>query len=715
MVVRRISAKPSIIPDTNDGITNGDNGTDRDALMSDDHEDDTDTTEKTHVNDAKLGALLYFPLIAIALTSCLGDMYHRNHTMHREPNTARALLVDCPVQDPDQVWLLLVGCYATVVASIGVLCHAMLGPSFSSIGRSIQGQDYDRADVGDDADADANSTFSDDGRTRTTARSARMRVITCRICLVLIYFGMYHYDSCMGNMPYLKKKTAQIYLTCIILFASPETLSVPVIMQTSKYSPSGPPRWPIFLIKIMVFIPYANAGWHKLYMGFSGTTIRSVIMDHYILFEHTIALKLSDHPVIISLSALATLVFECGSWLLVLFGYDRVAAVVAFSFHLGIQIVMNIDYLLFWGCSFVFFFVPSIISSSKFQSIVKTVSGETSALAVGTMVENENVPACNPSAISECVANRGSNSKSKRKQKFSVLIAVSLSVFLAYESFYPSGKLLPDLPKSVRSSFLPKVYEHLNIMSGKPFNQYTMYAQASFPVFRTIPYLVLNQTGSLSSDNTENHRRVKWIPYRKSDEYFVTNMLEYLEPTSKNKRYELTSKRVVTKCNIFACIAKRFILNENSKDWLQEQPRSLRRTIQDIDGPWTVESIEFFEESYEEVEADGNENKNIDNGNSPVAGSLQKSMSPMCAIDIGRDASLEQSGKGVPRYTDGSCEDILTELYASVKSVDATSKQFDIVPVLPLTQKRKIKYDIPFVVVVFAMLVMGYNTFQYAS
>ena len=57
------------------------------------------------VNEAKLGALLYFPLVGAALTSCLGDMYHRNHTLHREPNLARALLAECPVQDPDEVWI----------------------------------------------------------------------------------------------------------------------------------------------------------------------------------------------------------------------------------------------------------------------------------------------------------------------------------------------------------------------------------------------------------------------------------------------------------------------------------------------------------------------------------------------------------------------------------------------------------------------------------
>ena len=79
------------------------------------------------VNEAKLGALLYFPLVGAALTSCLGDMYHRNHTLHREPNLARALLAECPVQDPDEVWIVLACSYLGIMGSILVLWRAMLG------------------------------------------------------------------------------------------------------------------------------------------------------------------------------------------------------------------------------------------------------------------------------------------------------------------------------------------------------------------------------------------------------------------------------------------------------------------------------------------------------------------------------------------------------------------------------------------------------------
>ena len=77
------------------------------------------------VNDAKVGALLYFSLIGMVLTSCIGDMYHRNDSMHREPNTTRALLFDCPASDLDQVWRLLVYCYLVMVSSIGVLYYTV--------------------------------------------------------------------------------------------------------------------------------------------------------------------------------------------------------------------------------------------------------------------------------------------------------------------------------------------------------------------------------------------------------------------------------------------------------------------------------------------------------------------------------------------------------------------------------------------------------------
>merc|ERR1719491_2467770 len=121
----------------------------------------------------------------------------------------------------------------------------------------------------------------------------------------------------------------------------------------------------------MVFILYADAGWHKLHLGFSPSTLRAFLVHHWIYYERSLALVLLDYPLITSVSAYATLMFECTGWLLVIFDCDRVAAVIALSFHIGIYLAMNVDFLSFWCCSFVFFFVPSIISSSVFQSFLK--------------------------------------------------------------------------------------------------------------------------------------------------------------------------------------------------------------------------------------------------------------------------------------------------------------------------------------------------------
>ena len=147
---------------------------------------------------------------------------------------------------------------------------------------------------------------------------------------------------------------------------------------------------------------------------------------------------------------------------------------------------MNINYLLFWGCSFVFFFVPSIISSSAFQRLVKR-SGEEKPMSV-------------PLGCSLFVGIEGENkddgrfnSKSKRKRKSPVLVAVSCALVLTYKGFYPPKMMLPGMPQSLRPYFLSRLYEHLSAMTAKPFNSYTMYSSHSFPTQRTVAFLVLKK------------------------------------------------------------------------------------------------------------------------------------------------------------------------------------------------------------------------------
>jgi len=765
MIYQRYKSLPpkrnNINNNTNINININNNNNDNEKYR-DDKKDNNKTKNKdklviagneyVHVNDAKLGALLYFPLIGIVVTSCLGDMYHRNSTMHREPNAARALLVDCPVKDPDHVWLLLVCCYLVIVVSIGVLCHTMLGLNFSLVG---------------------------------TARSTRMRVVTCRICLILFYCGFYNWDMCMGTMPYLKKATVHVYYACIVLFISSPTLSMPLIVHTSKSSPLKPPRWPLFLIKMMVFIAYADSGWHKLHLDFTGTTLRACLIHHWIYFERPIAILLLDHPVLTSASAIATLIFECAGWILLCFDYDRVAAIIALNFHIGIYLAMNVDFITFWSSSFVFFFVPSIISSTAFQRLLKrpgTLNSVSvplgSSLLVGINGENKDVP----STVSDSVMNGGSNSKSRRKRKSSVFMAVSCALLLTYTGFYPYSMILPDMTHSLSPSFLSTLYEQLSGMIFKPFNSYTMYARGDFPVGLIVAFLVLKRrTSEVTATEHEPvapYRRVKWIPTRASDFYFYTNMLNSLDDENKDETFTLDSlnnntgsQRTVTRCNIFACLAQHYILSESAGDGTKDGPRGIRREVAD-DGPWDVDSIELVKEWYmeptalalaveaavaeaeAETEVEGaddyynannannndNDNDNDANNNNNNANnnnnngydvletsdtrSLRKGIVPYCALDIGGD-SPQQTPRELRHfdgYEDGSCGDILAELDASALSSDASlglDNPFYLMTVRPRIQKYK--YEDPEMAtqvgmgtVIMVMLIVGYKTYLLA-
>jgi hypothetical protein len=68
------------------------------------------------------------------------------------------------------------------------------------------------------------------------------------------------------------------------------------------------------------------------------------------------------------------------------------------------------------------------------------------------------------------------------------------------------------------------------------------------------------------------------------------------------------------------------------------------------------------------------------------------------------------------RYKDWSCGDILAELDANARSVDASSGKnpFYIVPVVPHTQMHDGHFDIEMGTVVMAMLIMGSKTYLLA-
>lgn len=77
------------------------------------------------------------------------------------------------------------------------------------------------------------------------------------------------------------------------------------------------------------------------------------------------------HPLLSNLLAHGALTLEYTGWLVVVAGgRDRTAAATGIAFHAGIRVCMNIDYLSFWGCSFVFFFVDSISGSGMLAILV---------------------------------------------------------------------------------------------------------------------------------------------------------------------------------------------------------------------------------------------------------------------------------------------------------------------------------------------------------
>jgi len=731
--------------DTNDNCNDNDNdihNDHRNDVHSDNRNDNDNETEKdkeeVHVNDAKVGALLYFPLLAIVITSCLGDMHYRNTTMHREPVAAPSLLVDCPVQDPDHVWQLLVFCYLVIIVSIGFLCHSMLA-----------------AGVGTPRPT----------RTRATVAT------TCRICLLVFYIAFYNWDICIGTMPYLKKTTTHVYYTCIILFISAPTLSMPVVIRTSKSSPSQqkPPRWPLFLIKMMVFITYADAGWHKLYFDFSGETLRSFLIHHWVIFEPPMALLLVDHPLLTSAASFATLIFECAGWILLCFDYDRVAALVSIKFHVGIWLAMNVDFITFWCCSFVFYFVPSIISSTAFQRLLKRHGGEKLAsvplplnrsLRFGIEGENKDKDEDIPSTVGDSgmVTNGGSDSKTRqRKRKSSVLMAVSWALFFTYTGFYPYVMLLPDIPHSPNPSVLSILYENVKGMIYKPFNSYTMYSHGGFPMGANAAFLVLKQrrTSELTAtkhDPVAPYFRVKWIPDQGSDFYFYSNILSKLGKHNKDDTLTLkssvsASERTVTMCNIHTCLAKHYILGESAGVRTNDGTGGIRRKVPVVDGTWDVDSIELVREWYsyptflngavertnpdntkDNTKDDDDDRKLINSYNSfETTGTrtLRKHMVPYCALDLGGDRPQQPPrdySRDFDAYDDGSCEDILADLDATARSFDGASGQknpFHLVTAESRTQKYKYEDEgeavqVGMGMVIMVMIAVGYKTYLLA-
>lgn len=625
------------------------------------------------VNETKLGALLFFPLIGIVVTSCFGDMWHRNSTMHREPNTARALLVNCPAKDPDSVWLLLVLCYLVVVASIVVLTRTMLG---------------------------------------LDTVSTKTRVFRCRFCLFLFYWGFYNWDICVGTMPYLKKASTQVYFAAIIFFICSPTLSLPLFVTKSKSISSKPARWPLFMIKLMLFILYADAGWHKLQNGFSNNTLRAFLVDHWIFYERSMALFLLDHKWLTAISAHATLFFEGLGWLLVCFDYDLFAALVMLSFHIGIYLAMDIDFITFWCCSFIFFFVRPIISSNKFQQFLKR-RGEKKSMSVPLgcsrflerIVESEN-----ESTTASSVMEERSNLRSERERKSSILLAVFYVVAFTYKGFYPQNFMLPGVPYSRNSSVRSRLYEQISGMTFKPFNTFDMYTRAYFPIGSSAVNLVLKENAG-----NGKKRRVKFIPHRGSDFYLYSNMLKRLRPNNKDDPFALNLSKDITRCNIFACLAREFILSESIGTLWESQVDN----VADIVAIELIEEVWFDKPTGTANDVDSN-NNDFGHGFVQIVGtnSLERHITTMCALNIGNDRPQQSAQDMTPfdSYEDGSCGKVLAELDKEAMSFEASSGQnpFYILPVKSRTDKVHADNEVPKWIVFIVMLIAGYKTYRLA-
>ena len=293
------------------------------------------------------------------------------------------------------------------------------------------------------------------------------------------------------------------------------------------------------------------------------------------------------HPLLSNLLAHGALTLEYTGWLVVVAGgRDRTAAATGIAFHAGIRVCMNIDYLSFWGCSFVFFFVDSISGSGMLAILV--AGGRSAGDGTGEEEERKDKGATIARATPE------------RKQRRVSSTAMFVTLLLTFKALRPHDTILPPVALLRFFDGAPDVgtdddddngggggspLDHLwrvsRAMAAKPFYGYTMFSASKFPVERTLPYLVFRRTAahtgtgrndtapSSHNDAADTHEttpprfhRVQWIPSRASDQYLSTDVLE----SADDDRYFLYyredgtgEERVVTWCNVVACLLRRFV------------------------------------------------------------------------------------------------------------------------------------------------------------
>ena len=174
---------------------------------------------------------------------------------------------------------------------------------------------------------------------------SRLAGWTARVLLVgIAVIGATAFGSVVW-LPFIKKKWSQLILTCLVLPLTPN-LDQPLFGGGSGgVEEREPPfeRWPLFVLKMLLFLPYANAGWHKLAAGgwewMAGESLRCALSERYAQYEMPLARLVVTNPFIGRLLATATLCFELGAWLtLFVPRLHAVAGISALSFHIGVSL-----------------------------------------------------------------------------------------------------------------------------------------------------------------------------------------------------------------------------------------------------------------------------------------------------------------------------------------------------------------------------------------
>ena len=203
------------------------------------------------------------------------------------------------------------------------------------------------------------------------------------------------------RMASVEKKANMVYVTLLLAAAAPEDA-----LAGAWAAPTA--AWPLTVYRVVVYVAYFNAGVSKLVaasptpssaefaatshgaarwlpglsalvlrgarrvsLDFSdGGTLRGAVASHLALRPplEGVARRLVDAPSACALLSFGSLAFELLGWTLALRpreAYRLLAAGVgAVCFHLGIFLLMRINYLLFWGPSLLSFFTPFLAKAA---------------------------------------------------------------------------------------------------------------------------------------------------------------------------------------------------------------------------------------------------------------------------------------------------------------------------------------------------------------